>query len=233
MLRGGQDLEHVLVAHAPGRVAGAALLLAEDGERDAGRVEAGGDGPGHPPVAVVEGGGAAHPVEDLERVELARPPGPAATVRTGNGRPFAQSRRADGGWPHGLPTLSMPRNAAVSSAGKRLSSRTRFRRRPTILSTCSMVTGQASTQAPQVRQSQTASYGIAVSTSGRATASGRRRSSRPKVARTDGEFGISGRPGLGLHGLVADAHDERLGVERLARWHAPGRPAGSGRTRCR
>ena len=65
----GQDLEHVLVAHATGRVAGAALLLAEDGERDAGGVQAGGDGPGDSPVAVVEGGRAADPVEDLEVVE--------------------------------------------------------------------------------------------------------------------------------------------------------------------
>ena len=65
---------------------------------------------------------------------------------------------------------------------------------PTILSTCSMVTGQASTQAPQVRQSQTASYGIAVSTRGRARASGWSVSSSPKVVRTVGELGISGRP---------------------------------------
>ncbi len=66
---------------------------------------------------------------------------------------------------------------------------------PTILSTCSMVTGQASTHAPQVRQSHTASNGIAVSTSGRASASAGRRSSSPgDSARTDGEFGISGRP---------------------------------------
>ena len=69
----------------------------------------------------------------------------------------AQSRRAEGGWPHGLATLSMPRNAGVSSAGNLESSSTRFRRSPTILSTCSMVTGQASTHAPQVTQSHTAS----------------------------------------------------------------------------
>ena len=66
---------------------------------------------------------------------------------------------------------------------------------PTILSTCSMVTGQASTHAPQVRQSQTASNGIAVSTRGRARASAPRRSSRVgAIARTEGEFGISGSP---------------------------------------
>ena len=189
----GEDLEHVLVAHPAGRVAGARLLLAEDGERDARGVEAGDHGPGDPPVAVVERGRAADPVQDLEGVELARRPGRPRRCGTGNGRPFAQSSRADGGWPHGLATLSMPLNAPVSSCGKRESSRTRLRRRPTILSTCSIVTGHASTQAPQVRQSQTASYGIAVSTSGRATAAALSVSSRP-AARTVGELGMSGRP---------------------------------------
>ena len=58
-------------------------------------------------------------------------------------------------------------NDVVSSSGKRDSSRTRLRRRPTILSTCSIITGHASTHAPQVTQSQTASYGMAVSTTGR------------------------------------------------------------------
>ena len=109
----------------------------------------------------------------------------------------------------------MPRNAAVSSCGKRLSSSTRFRRRPTILSTCSMVTGHASTQAPQVRQSQTASYGMAASTSGRATASGRRRVVQAEGRPHGRRVGDQRQAGLGLDRLVADAHDERLGVERL------------------
>ena len=53
-----------------------------------------------------------------------------------------QSIRADAGCPHGLPWFSIDRKAFVSSLGNRLSSRTRFRRSPTILSTCSMSTGQ-------------------------------------------------------------------------------------------
>ncbi len=61
------------------------------------------------------------------------------------------------GWPHGLPWFSIARNAPVSSDGKRESSSTRFRRSPTILSTCSISTGHASTHAPHVTQSHTAS----------------------------------------------------------------------------
>ena len=118
----------------------------------------------------------------------------SATIGTSNGRPFVQSRRDAGGWPHGLPTPSMFRNAPLSSAGKRESSSTRFRRRPTILSTCSMRTGQASTQAPQVTQSQTASNGMAPSTIGFARRSAWTVSSRPYVSRTIAEFGMSGRP---------------------------------------
>ena len=66
-----------------------------------------------------------------------------------------------------------------------------MRRSPTILSTCSISTGQASTHAPQVTQSHTASYGIAVSTIGVARlAAGTVVSSSPYVSRTIGEFGM-------------------------------------------
>jgi hypothetical protein len=138
----GEDLEDVVVAHPAGRVAGARLLLAEDREPDTGRVEAGRERPGDAPVALVERRRAADPVEDLEAVE---PPGDAAseaTVGTSNGRPFVQSVRVEAGWPHGLPWPSIARNAPVSSDGKRDSSRTRLRRSPTILSTCSIRTGR-------------------------------------------------------------------------------------------
>src|SRR4051795_12304163 len=122
-----------------------------------------------------------------------RPPAAAtdATTGTSNGSDFVHANRSDDGWPQGLPWFSMARNAAVSSVGNRLSSRTRFRRNPTILSTCSMSTGHASTHAPHVTQSQTASYGIALSTIGaaRATADGDL-SSRPYVSRTIGELGM-------------------------------------------
>ena len=58
-----------------------------------------------------------------------------------------------------------------------------------------MSTGQASTQAPQVTQSHTASYGMAVSTMGVASeVAGTVVSSRPYVSRTIGEFGMTSRP---------------------------------------
>ena len=67
----GEDLPDVVVAHPPSRVAGARLLLAEDREPDPGAVETGREGPGDAPVALVEGGRAADPVEDLDLVQLA------------------------------------------------------------------------------------------------------------------------------------------------------------------
>ena len=66
-----QDLEDIVVAHPAGRIAGARLLLAEDREVHAGCVETGGHGPGDLLVARIEGRGTADPVEDLELVETA------------------------------------------------------------------------------------------------------------------------------------------------------------------
>ena len=127
-----------------------------------------------------------------------RPAGPRRQAPrpsgTGNGRPFVQSVRVERGWPHGFWACSMLRNATVSSDGNRDSSSTRLRRKPTILSTCSIRTGHASTHAPHVTQSQTASYGIASSTIGFARSAGRIVSSRPYVSRTIGEFGMRFRP---------------------------------------
>ena len=88
--------------------------------------------------------------------------------------PFAQSRRELRGWPQGLPAVSILRKATLSSLGKRLSSRTRLRRISTIESTCSINTGQPSTHQPQVVHCQTASSGMALSTSGRLSASAAR-----------------------------------------------------------
>ncbi len=68
-----EDLVDVLVAHPPGRVAGARLLLAEDGERTPGRVQAAGERPGNLPIALVEGRRAADPVEDLDLARACRP----------------------------------------------------------------------------------------------------------------------------------------------------------------
>src|SRR5205807_3468310 len=61
----GEHLEDVLVARAPGRVARAQLGRAEDGEVDAGPVHELGHGLGDLLVLVVEGSGAADPVEEL------------------------------------------------------------------------------------------------------------------------------------------------------------------------
>ena len=106
----------------------------------------------------------------------------SVSPRTGTSSPFAQSRRAERGWPHGLPAFSMLRKAVLSSFGKRLSSSTALRRISTIVSTCSMSTGQPSTHQPQVVHCQTASSGIALSMSGRLNASSARAFASPSAS---------------------------------------------------
>ena len=145
-----QHLEHVVVAHPPGGIARARLLLAE--HRESRRRRRGGTSrrPGRPsgcagrtpPHNRPSTGPRARRARRRRRRSRRSAPRTAA----------ASSSRAadDAGWPHGLPCPSIDRNAAVSSCGKRDSSRTRLRRSPTILSTCSISTGQASTHAPQV-----------------------------------------------------------------------------------
>jgi hypothetical protein len=76
----------------------------------------------------------------------------------------------------------MLRKAALSSFGKRLSSRTALRRISTIVSTCSMSTGQPSTHQPHVVHCQTASSGMALSISGRASASVARAFASPSAS---------------------------------------------------
>ena len=113
----GQHLVDVVVAHPAGRIAGARLLLAEDREADAGRVQAGRDGPGDLLVARVERGRTADPVEDLELVE------PPCGGNVGDDRdlerrgPWSSRFGALAGWPHGLPWLSIARNAASARPG--------------------------------------------------------------------------------------------------------------------
>ena len=60
----------------------------------------------------------------------------------------------------------MSRSIGSASAGKLDSTITRWRRRSTMWSMCSIETGQACTQAPQVTQSHTDSSGTAPGTSG-------------------------------------------------------------------
>ena len=56
----------------------------------------------------------------------------------------------------------MSRSIGSASAGKLESTMTRWRRRSTMWSTCSMLTGHSRTQAPQVTQSQMLSSGTEV-----------------------------------------------------------------------
>ena len=198
-----QHLEDVVVAHPPGRVAGARLLLAEDREADARRVEARRDRPGDLLVARVERRRAADPVQDLELVE------PAGRRHRRHGRDLERQRlrpvepRRRRLAPRVALVLHRPERAGQLGREPD-SSRTRFRRSPTILSTCSMRTGQASTHAPQVTQSQTASYGIALSTIGLAS-----------VGRGDGRVVEAVR--LAHDRRVRDDVDPVLGIHRHVR----------------
>ena len=87
---------------------------------------------------------------------------PGSRMRTP--RPSAQSARSDWALPQGLEARSTSRSIGSASDGKLDSTMTRWRRRSTMWSTCSMDTGQAWTQAPQVTQSHTDSSGTAVGT---------------------------------------------------------------------
>ena len=154
---GREHLEDVLVAHPARRIARCRTPPGRGSRSGPRRPGGRWPRPGRPSGCARRTQPRSRPSTAPRASRACRPgPGPP-TVGTGNGRSFVQSARPARGLPHGLPACSMLRKAPVSSAGKRDSSRTRLRRRPTILSTCSMRTGQASTQAPQVTQSQTAS----------------------------------------------------------------------------
>ena len=155
----GERLEHVLVAHPPRGVAGAALARAEDRELDAGRLQ--------------QLRGRLAPSCARARRTTTRSP-PSTDTRAPD-RPArarappssaAQSARCACGWPHGFELRSMSRSIGSASAGKLDSTITRWRRRSTMWSMCSIDTGHACTQAPQVTQSQTDSSGTALGTSG-------------------------------------------------------------------
>ena len=155
------------------------------------------------------------------RARRARPAGPPppSTRRSGPRTRAAWSSRAapSSAGPTGCPGSPSTGRRSVSSPGNRLSSSTRLRRSPTILSTCSMRTGQASTQAPQVTQSHTASYGIASSTIGLARAvADTVVSSRPYVSRTIGEFGMMSIPCSAFTDMWRMPMMQFLGIERLA-----------------
>ena len=117
----------------------------------------------------------------------------------------AQSARSDWALPHGFEARSTSRSIGSDSAGKLDSTITRWRRRSTMWSTCSIDTGHACTQAPQVTQSHTDSSG---------TASGHQRTRARAAAVAPAARGHD-RPAVGEH-LVAQAHDHQLGRQHLA-----------------
>ena len=131
-------LEDVLVAHPPRRVAGAALARPEDREVDAGRLRAASPSTARRrPRALVERRRAADPVEVLRR-RVAGLEHPHAELLG----PVGALRSAP------APRDSTPARRRAASArprpGKRESTITRWRRRSTMWSTCSIETGQAS-----------------------------------------------------------------------------------------
>ena len=132
----GERLEHVLVADPPGRVAGAALARAEDREVDAGLLQQLRRRLGGPPRALVERRRAADPVQVLGR-GIAGLEHPARRAR----RPSRRARTAR--LPHGFDARSTSRSIGSASAGKLDSTITRWRRRSTMWSTCSIDTGHA------------------------------------------------------------------------------------------
>ena len=113
----GVRLERVLVPHPPGRVAGARLARAEHREVDARRLQQLGRRLRRRPRALVEGGGAADPVEHLGRLS------PGCSTRTSS--PSVQSARSACGLPHGFWERSTSRSIVSPSAGKRPSTMTR------------------------------------------------------------------------------------------------------------
>ena len=128
-------------------------------------------------------------------------------------RPSAQSARSAWALPHGFDERSMSRSIGSASDGKLESTITRWRRRSTMWSMCSIETGQACTQAPQVTQSQTDSSGTAVGTS--AVRSSASADAPPAAARGAARPRGHQRRAVGEH-LVAQTHDHELGRQRLA-----------------
>ena len=92
--------------------------------------------------------------------------GASPGCRTRTSRPAVQSSRSMGELPHGLAVRSRSRSMVAPGAGNRDWTMTRFRRRSTMWSMCSMPTGHSRTHAPQVTQSQIVSSRTAFGTRG-------------------------------------------------------------------
>ncbi len=117
--------------------------------------------------------------------------------RTRTSSPSAHAARSDCALPHGFDERPTSRSIVPASSGKRDSAITRWRRRSTMWSTCSIETGHSCTQAPQVTQSQTTSSVTAPGTSAVASPpastpgpSSKSRSRRPMIR----SFGDSALP---------------------------------------
>ena len=102
MLPGREHLEDVVVAHPPRRVAGARLLLAEDRERDARPRSGTSRTPAPPSGCARRTPRRSRPSTGPRARRGGRRAASSATVGTANGRPFVQSVRVVGGWPHGF-----------------------------------------------------------------------------------------------------------------------------------
>ena len=114
-----------------------------------------------------------------------RAPGRRARARGRRApRPTTPARSA--ACPTGSTARSTSRSIGSASAGKRDSTITRWRRRSTMWSTCSIETGHSCTQAPQVTQSQTTS---SVTAFGHERLTARLRRGRPAPPRTAGRGG--------------------------------------------
>ena len=106
-----QHLEDVVVAHPARRVAGARLLLAEDGEARRRRRAGTSRPPGRPSGCACRRPPRSRPSRGPRARRAARRP--PSTRRSGprTASGFVQSSRADAGWPHGLPWFSIDRKA--------------------------------------------------------------------------------------------------------------------------
>ena len=189
----GERLEHVLVAHPPGRVAGARLARPEDREVDARRLE-------QLRGRARASRGRARRTTRRSRPSRAPPAAPRPARAPALRAPRSSRPAPAAALPHGFDERSTSRSIGSASAGNRASTITRWRRRSTMWSMCSIETGHSRTHAPQVTQSQTTSSVTAFGTSGAMPAA--------VVA------GQQLRP-LGEQ-LVAQAHDQELRRQLLA-----------------
>ena len=213
----GEDLEHVLVAHPPGRVAGARLLLAR-APRTTRRPRRGTSRPRARPAGCGRRRRPRSPPSRGPRARRARRrpgPTPRSGPRTAGPSPSRAAPTAAG--PTGWPTLSMSLKAVVSSCGN--AALLEHEVAPQADDLVDVLDGHragldAGAAGQAVPDGVVRDRGV---DEGRASASARQPVVEGRRDRAHGRrVGMSGEPGLGVDRHLADAHDERLGVERLA-----------------